>query len=87
MTVSTMDYQEILRTVHQWPAPTRVALIQDLLNTLAVVEGAVPQNIVERSKPRTLQRALGLLDTGGNPPSDAEVDNWLAEHRVDKYGS
>ena len=85
MTVSTIDYQGVLRKVYQWPAPTRVALIRDLLNTLTLAEDS-PPSAVERSRPRTLHRALGLLDVGGTAPSDTVIDEWLAEHRIEKYG-
>lgn len=86
MTVSSIDYQGVLQTVYQWPAPTRIALIQDLLNTLTLAEDSSPKS-VEQSRPRTLHRALGLLDEGVPPPSDEVVDEWKAEHRIEKYGS
>ena len=40
------------------------------------------------SQPRhkTLQEALGLLAKGGPAPSDAEIQQWLDEHRIEKYG-
>jgi hypothetical protein len=40
------------------------------------------------SQPRhkTLQEALGLLSKSGPTPSDAEIQQWLDEHRIEKYG-
>jgi len=39
-----------------------------------------------RPKRNTLEKALGLLYTGKPAPSDAEVKEWLHEHRMEKYG-
>jgi PHD/YefM family antitoxin component YafN of YafNO toxin-antitoxin module len=38
------------------------------------------------AKRNTLQKALGLLATSYSPPSDAEIEQWLDEHRTEKYG-
>ncbi len=37
-------------------------------------------------KRNTLKDALGLLATDQPPPSDEEVQMWLDEHRMEKYG-
>lgn len=87
MTITTVDYQNILRTVYQWPTPTRIALIQDLLNTLVVAEHQSSPDASGHPNQHTIQRALGLLDMGTPPPTDTEVEHWLAEHRLHKYGS
>jgi hypothetical protein len=39
-----------------------------------------------RPKRNTLKKALGLLATSGPAPSEAEVEQWLHEHRLEKYG-
>jgi hypothetical protein len=33
-----------------------------------------------------LDRARGLLATDRQPPTDAEVEQWLAERRMERYG-
>lgn len=36
-------------------------------------------------KKNTLKKALGLLATNGPAPTDEEVEQWLREHRLEKY--
>jgi hypothetical protein len=78
------DYVEVLKTVQDWPFSQRIALVQDILRALApelaVLEAAVP-----RTRRNTLQEALGLLSTDQPPPSDEVIQDWLAEHRLEKY--
>jgi dihydroneopterin aldolase len=78
--LETTNYETILNTVRQWPPNRRFALVQDVLNTL-VSEVAPP-----RPRRKTLEKALGLLATDQPAPSDAEIKQWLNEHRMEKYG-
>lgn len=75
-----MTYETILQTIHNWPPARRLTLVQDILKTLA------PE--VETTRPRrsTLEQARGLLATSQPPPSDTDVERWLDEHRLEKYG-
>jgi hypothetical protein len=79
-TLRTNSYENVLETVRQWPRDRRFALLRDVINTLATE--------VYRPRPRrnTLDRALGLLATNRPAPSDAEIQQWLDERRVEKYG-
>ncbi len=79
-TLATTSYQTVLNTVRQWPPDRRFALVQDVINTLAS-EVAHP-----RPRHKTLEKALGLLATDQPAPSDAEIQQWLDEHRMEKYG-
>ena len=36
-------------------------------------------------RPRTLSQALGLLATDQPAPTDADVEKWLTEARLEKY--
>ena len=74
------DYETVLETVRRWPLDRRFALVQDIISTLAV-EVTHPG-----STRQTLPRALGLLATDRPIPSDAEIEEWLNEHRMEKYG-
>lgn len=78
--LETTTYEAVLNTVRQWPPDRRFALVQDILNTLAL-EVKPP-----RPRRRTLEKALGLLATSQPAPSDAEIEQWLDEHRMEKYG-
>ncbi len=74
------SYETVLNTVRQWPMTRRFALVQDVLNTLAS-EVTPPQ-----PRHKTLHEALGLLATDRPAPSDAEIQQWLDERRMEKYG-
>jgi hypothetical protein len=70
-------YQGVLSIVQQWPAAQQMALVQDVLETLA-------SRIEPAKAPRqTLSRALGLLATDKAAPTDEEVEQWLDEHRME----
>ena len=76
----TTSYETVLNTVRQWPPDRRFVLVQDVLNTLA------PKVAPSRPRRKTLKKALGLLATDQPAPSDAEIQQWLDEHRMEKYG-
>ena len=79
-TVEVTNYKAIIEIVRDWPAASRLSLVQDILKTLALE--------VENSRPKhnTLEKALGLLATDQPAPSDPDVQEWLNEHRMEKYG-
>ena len=79
-TRETISYETVLNTVRQWPLDRRFALVQDVLSTLA------PKVLPPQPRPKTLEKALGLLATSQPAPSDAEIKQWLDEHRMEKYG-
>jgi hypothetical protein len=78
--VEPINYKAIIEIVRGWPPASRFSLVQDVLKTLA------PEVENSRSKRNTLEKALGLLATSQSAPSDAEVQQWLDEHRMEKYG-
>ena len=78
--METMNYETILKTVHNWPPAHRLMLMQDILKSL------MPELVSARPKRNTLEEALGLLATDKPAPSDAEVEQWLVERRLEKYG-
>jgi hypothetical protein len=79
VTQNPNEYRQVLTTVYRWSPAERIALIQDLLNTLAPA--------VQRTTPtiKTLDLALGLLADDRPAPSDEEVAKWLEEHRQKKF--
>lgn len=81
--VENIHYEATLNAIRQWTMAQRIALLQDVLKTLApeTTESALP-----RVRERTLQRALGLLATEQPAPTDEEVQQWLDEHKMEKYG-
>jgi dihydroneopterin aldolase len=79
-TIKTDSYDSVLQTVRQWPPNRRFALVRDVINTLAT------EVFPSRPRHKTLKKALGLLATSQPAPSDAEIQRWLDEHRIEKYG-
>ena len=79
-TLATTSYQTVLDAVRQWSPDRRFTLVRDVLNTLA------PEVAHHRPRRKTLEKALGLLATSQPVPSDAEIKQWLDEHRMEKYG-
>ena len=77
--IKANDYENVLKTIHEWPASQRIILLQDVLKTLTAG--------VERTGPRkaTLDEALGLLATDGLAPSDDDIQRWLHERRMEKF--
>ncbi len=79
MTTTTSNYQVVLEQVAHWPPPERLALVQDIIGTLAhELRAAAP-------RAATLPAALGLLTTDQLAPTDADVKRWLAEQGEEKY--
>jgi hypothetical protein len=69
----------ILAQVGPWPMEERAALAFEILRDLRKKSrGAAPRN--------TLHRALGIAATSSPPPDDAQVRQWLADHRFQKHG-
>lgn len=76
----TTEYDKVLGIVSQWPLSLRVDLMQTLIRELArEVEAVSP-------KRSTLAEATGLFKTDQPPPTDEEVDQWIDERRMEKYG-
>src|SRR5262249_15897864 len=73
------NYEGVLNIVRQWTPLQQTALVEDVLTARTVrLEPARPAR-------DTLNRALGLLEADQPAPSDEEVEQWLDEHRMEKY--
>ena len=79
-TTKANSYDNVLQMVRQWPPNRRFALVRDVINTLAT------EVFPPRPRRKTLKKALGLLATSRPAPSDAEIQQWLDERRMEKYG-
>ena len=74
------DYEQILEIVRRWPPDQRLLLLRDISQTLSSTRKPL------RPPRNTLSKALGLLSTKADAPSDEEVKRWGDEHRMEKYG-
>jgi hypothetical protein len=73
---TTLEYDQVLRTITQWPPEQRASLAHAVLDSLRA-DG--------RRKP-TLDQILGIARGEGPAPTDEQVEQWLDEHRMEKYG-
>jgi hypothetical protein len=92
-----LDREMILQTIRSWPPTEQIALLQEILDYLRrdVVMGVAARSTAA-SEPGTvseppmqrgsLRNLVGLLATDQPPPTDEEVERWLDEHRMEKYG-
>jgi hypothetical protein len=74
------DYGAVLRTISAWDPADRFALIEDVLRTLA------PPSDRARRRREALQQLEGMLAHVKPTPTDADIERWLDEERVKKYG-
>lgn len=82
--IQPITYENIIKVIRAWPLSQRLMLVQDILRTL-VPELKIRNLNPKRPKQTTLQQALGLLSTNQPAPIDSEVQEWLDEHRLEKY--
>jgi hypothetical protein len=73
------SYISVLQTVRAWPAHQRRLLIEELQESLKRENESI-------QPADTLSLALGLLATDKPAPTDEEIEQWLEEHRMEKYG-
>ena len=75
------SYSDVIKMIGAWTPDRRFMLVRDVLKTLE------PEFKMTRPKRRkTLNKALGLLSTNQPAPSDEEIEQWLDEYRMEKYG-
>jgi len=77
-------YEEVLAAIRTWPLWQRFEPVQHVLQTIASELPPDPDR--EKTRREALQRLGGILATDKPPPSDEEVERWLDEHRMEKYG-
>jgi hypothetical protein len=75
-----MTRADVLQLVLDWSAEDRLALAREVLQTLR--DRPAPQH----EKRPSFERALGIARGSGPAPTDEEVEAWIDEHRMTKYG-
>lgn len=81
MATQTVTHESIVKIVQTWSTDRRLQLVEDILRNLKVENEEAPV------RKKTLRTALGLLSTNNPPPTDEEIDQWLDERRMEKYGA
>jgi hypothetical protein len=80
----TSEITDVMQRVRSWPVSMRIILARRILET---VEGAAtlePRSGQPRGYSAEEVRALLRIDQPA--PDDAAVEQWLEEHRLEKYG-
>ena len=78
------DLAHVLDVVKTWPADMQLALARTILETIEKSPSSPDKGGARRGKP--VEALIGIGAGGGPPPTDEEVRNWIAEHRMEKYG-
>lgn len=87
MVTPTLDRDTLLQAVRDWPLDEQLRLAQMILE-LAQGQRVAP---TQPSDAQTLERPTwdalyGIASNGQEPPTDEQVEQWLDEHRMEKYG-
>jgi hypothetical protein len=77
--VASNEYQKVVQTVLSWPPEDRASLIQLLLDGMKSHATATAQKL-------QLSDFVGIARGSGAAPDDAQVKQWIDEHRMEKYG-
>lgn len=79
MTVEDLDYDAVWRAVSGWPTERRVTLAHALIDSL--------RSPPDRPRPKpSLDELVGSARGEGPAPTDEMVEQWIDEHRMQKYG-
>ena len=85
MTISeTSEITSVLERVQSWPAPMRIALAHQILETVT----AAGELNTSSKQPRgySAEEVRAMLKIDKPAPDDATVKQWIEEHRLEKYG-
>jgi hypothetical protein len=69
----------VIKSVSGWSPARRFALAHRILHDLE-------RELAPRPRRKTADEARGLLATDQPPPTDEQVEQWLEEERMKKYG-
>ena len=85
MTTIDAEYDAVVDQIRRWPVARRFALLHDLLHALAA-EGIIEDRRPPGPRRPTLAQAIGFAAGEGPPPTDEEVERWLEERRMERFG-
>lgn len=90
---SQAQHDSLVKQIDDLPREDQVDILFHLLEMLLPSHehgkawlGSGAATDARGQRQRTLDRALGLLATDQPAPTDEEVEQWLEEHRQEKYG-
>ena len=81
-TAEANEVTDVLNRVKNWSPESRIVLARRILETLEA------PNRPTRGRPaRSVQELIGLGAGDSPAPDDETVRRWIAEQRMEKYGS
>lgn len=87
MSAPPLDHDTILRAIQQWPRERQIELAREILSASAQErqngETETPQPSQQGD---SWMRLIGILATDQPPPTDEEIERWLEERRIERYG-
>ena len=78
----TPDVIDVLTRVKAWPPTLRITLARRILEGVEAAGAADADSSGHRGSP--VQRLIGLGAGSQPPPDDAQVRQWLDEHRMEQ---
>jgi hypothetical protein len=78
----TIEIAAVVKRVQGWPAPMRIALARQVLETLEAP--LAPPSQLPRGPSAAEVAALFKADKPA--PDDATVEQWIDDYRMEKYG-
>lgn len=78
--IETDEMSEVLDRVRTWPAPSRIAVVMRILESLEPEFAATPKNIP------TAEEIHRQFQTDKPAPDDETIRRWKDEHIMEKYG-
>jgi hypothetical protein len=81
-TAEATELTDVLCRVSKWSPESRIVLARRILETLER-----PQRPARGVRGRSVQELIGLGAGDSPAPDDETVRRWIAEHRMEKYGS
>ncbi len=77
--LETASYDDVLTVIRHWSPRLRTSLIRDVADMQLDTEEP-------HRKDDIWARVMARPDTGLPVPTDEEVEQWMDEHRMEKYG-
>lgn len=81
--VESQEVTNVWQRVTAWPDQMKWDLASRLLKSISAKTSG-PADAMKRGP--AVDEMVGLATTSESPPDDAQVRDWLAEHRLEKYG-
>jgi hypothetical protein len=80
----TSEIAAVVQRVQSWPAPMRIALARQILETLEGLSAPAPPSKLPRGP--SAAEVAALFKTDKPAPDDTTVKQWIDDYRMEKYG-